>query len=339
MQNIAQLHHRLFNWWHDAGRVLPWREKEMGSTAGNATLASPLSLRDRAFQSYMAMELRRDPYRVVVAEMMLQQTQVDRVLPKYLDWMAKWPQIGDLAKAELSEVLIFWQGLGYNRRARFLWLLAKEISQKNNGIWPQTEEELLELPGIGRYTARAILSFAFGQHTAVVDTNVKRVLRRVIDGKEAAEQPTYSEREWFVFADQILPPEQADPWNQLVMDLGALVCTARGPQCEKCPVKEQCAAQQKADQLGFSTYREFLLSLPKAAKNSAKPKTRFEDTDRFFRGRIMDTLRQAATTRQQLWQVMQDEYGLADQVRFETLLTKLAAEGLIQLSEEIVQLG
>lgn len=330
----------LLEWWQLHGRVLPWREKQASSPdkdVGTEQL-SKLQVRERAFQDYLAHHLRRDPYRVVVAELMLQQTQVDRVLPKYLAWIERWPLMSDLAKSELSEVLIFWQGLGYNRRAKFLWLLAKEISEAKAGTWPTTEEELLKLPGIGKYTARAVMSFAFGQQVAVVDTNVKRVLRRVLDGLEASTEPVPSEKAWFALADSVVPAFQADPWNQLMMDFGAMVCTAKAPRCESCPVQHVCQAQKTAVQAGFSTYREYLQTHPPITKTGRKS-VKFTDSDRFFRGRIMDVLRQGNIDRNQLWIKLRDEHGLLEENRFQRLLSALQKEGLIQAQNNTVKLG
>lgn len=214
MKNRTSLHSTLFSWWRKNGRVLPWREKEKKSGDTQTLEVSrhkSFSVRERTFDSYFSNDVFRDPYRVVVSEVMLQQTQVDRVLPKYCEWMKKWPRIEDLAKASLAEVIIEWKGLGYNRRARFLWLLAKEIEGRSDG-WPTTEKELLKLPGIGRYTARAIMSFAFRQHVGVVDTNVKRILNRVFFEQEAFT----NDSSYFDLADQILPSALSEDRKSVV---------------------------------------------------------------------------------------------------------------------------
>ncbi|MBW7955275.1 A/G-specific adenine glycosylase [Patescibacteria group bacterium] len=340
---LSELQQTLLRWWRREGRVLPWRQKQHSTQsqlhsqqlAADATL---LEVRDHAFAEYLAPHLHRDPYRVVVAELMLQQTQVDRVLPKYLAWMKRWPTTSELAQTPLAEVLIFWQGLGYNRRARFLWLLAQQIEERS-GKWPQTEEELLKLPGIGKYTARAIMSFAFGLQVAVVDTNVKRVLRRLAEGKEAAAVPIPSEKEWFAFADSVLPADQADPWNQLIMDFGALVCTAKAPRCENCPAQRYCAAQKAAVQAGYQTYREYLAVQLRSQEKSQKKMVRFEDTDRYFRGRIMDILRQGPVTHPLLAERMEKEFGLSDQSRLMKLVQKLSEERLVTVSNLTLKLG
>lgn len=384
---FAKNHSAVFSWWKSAGRVLPWREKERVETK-NLRLEVSAGLRERAFREYFSGELRRDPYRVVVAEVMLQQTQVDRVLPKYQAWMEKWPHIEDLARATLAEVLIEWKGLGYNRRARFLWLLAKEIGETRAGRWPRTEQELLKLPGIGRYTARAILSFSFGQQVAVVDTNVKRVLGRrlglveeinfLAESQERqqikslafsslqpwlnheqiphtdrnlvelsklrevrqtfAEYGRLTESEWFALADSLLPEESADPWNQALMDFGALVCTAKNPQCDSCPVSGLCVTNQYAISRGCDNYAGYLREKKKTedlltgtAKHSRKKMTKskdwkdgkrlkFEETDRYFRGRILDALREKDWIKKDLIEEMSKKYGLNDSLRFHKML-------------------
>jgi A/G-specific adenine glycosylase len=321
----AQFHQILLDWWRKNGRVLPWRQKLNFSHEGRPLSAD--RVRDEAFVSYFAGEKGRDPYRVVVSEMMLQQTQVERVLSKYSEWMKKWPTIHDLAAAELPEVFVIWQGLGYNRRARFLWLLAQSIHEK--GGWPESEAELMQLPGIGKYTARAVLSFAFGKHVGVVDTNVSRIFCRVLGVKEKV-----SEKEIFALADAYLPAGQADPWNQSLMDFGALLCTGRNPKCESCPLAKMCSANTTAKQLGFAGYAAQLKAMPPPRKKTL----RFADTDRFFRGRIMDILRNGIVVRVELARQMSEQYGLpAD--RFDKLLTKLVMEKMVELKNTHVGLA
>lgn len=335
--NFQQL---LFAWWRERGRILPWREKS-GIRDQPTEISQDMSVRENTFATYFAGELQRDPYRVIVSEVMLQQTQVERVKQKYEAWMQKWPSINDLAKATLPEVLIEWQGLGYNRRARFLWLLAKEIVEERNVEWPKTEKELLQLPGIGKYTARAVMSFAFGKQVGVVDVNVKRVLRRWIKFDSEL-----TEREWFQLADQALPVGQADPWNQALMDFGAMVCTAKNPKCEKCPMQEICAANVQARARGFGNYRDFLLTCrkepahtPQLAKKGKDAGLKFAETDRFFRGRIIDLLRIRNMNKQELFNELNTQFNFSDVARFETLLIGLQKEQLIEQQNEIVRLA
>lgn len=333
---------KLFGWWRVNGRVLPWRERLGRRPQGLGFRGH--TLRDQAFESYFATELRRDPYRIVVSEIMLQQTQVDRVMSKYEAWMKKWPTINDLAKASLGAVLIEWKGLGYNRRARFLWLLAKEVGEHRKGEWPVTEQELLKLPGIGRYTARAILSFVFGAQVGVVDVNVKRVLGRWLE-----ETKEISEKEWFALADEFLPPDLADPWNQSLMDFGALICTAKKPRCGICPVAEMCGVNLEARKEGFENYAEQLANaqLSKSegqAKQQLKKgkdyhdgkKLKFEETDRYLRGRIVDVVRASSLQREALIKHITSVYPQFSAMRVENNLGQLCKENILQLTQKTV---
>lgn len=353
---LVEFHTTIFEWWRKHGRILPWREKlqqraenkEQRTESLNFPLTtshlSPttddVSVRDHHFARYFASSLQRDPYKVVVAEMMLQQTQVERVLQKYHDWLQKWPQISDLASSNMSEVLILWQGLGYNRRAKFLWQLAKAITYDYKGIWPTTEKELLVLPGIGKYTARAVMSFALGQQVGVVDTNILRVLGRVLVGLPVPSQALRPQAA-FALADQVLPAGQADPWNQAIMDLGALVCTARSPKCEECPVQKICQANLQAQAKGFVNFEEWLQKDLQAQKmlRPKKPSVRFEETNRFFRGRIMDELRaESPRSLAQFYAELETRYGL-DLERAQKLLQQLGQEEMVRVTPSKIFLG
>ena len=164
-----------------------------------------------------------DPYAILVSEVMLQQTQVARVVPRYLEWLARWPTAAALAAASRAEVLAAWVGLGYNRRALALHAAAAEVARDG---WP---EDLRALPGVGPYTAAAVASFAFGAQVAAVDTNVRRVAERL--GRGAP--------------DALVPPGRAADWNQAAMELGATVCTARTPRCGACPVAAWSASARR----------------------------------------------------------------------------------------------
>lgn len=344
----SQFHLHIFAWWKNQGRVLPWRDPSYQARRGSLDVLptgvgrlSHTQLREEAFESYFAGNP-RDPYRVVVSEVMLQQTQVDRVISKYQMWMEKWPTIYDLANAELSEVIIAWQGLGYNRRARFLWLLSKEITENREGVWPTEEAELLKLPGVGRYTARAIMSFAFGKQVGVVDVNVKRVLGRWLGVEKTG-------KEWFILADEFLPTEQADPWNQSLMDFGALICTAKSPKCESCPVSNICSVNQWAISRGCDNYAGYLRELktdesgqihPQGAlPDSSKKRIKFRDSDRFFRGRIIDLLRDKSHDISIIQQILRKQYLLDDADRFHQILQKLQEEGLVTIKDDVAKLG
>jgi len=178
------------------------------------------------------------PWGVMVSEFMLQQTPVARVLPKWIEWMERWPTPVELAKATPAQVITAWGRLGYPRRALRLHESAKIIARDFNNEVPENEEVLRSLPGIGDYTAAAISAFAFGTNTLVMDVNIRRVLVRVLDGKEhPTSSPTVRERESRL---SILPRVNADNWAAATMELGALICTSKNPSCNDCPVISQC---------------------------------------------------------------------------------------------------
>jgi len=196
---------RLLGWYGAHARHLPWR-------------------RDR------------DPYRVWLSEIMLQQTRVAAVIEHYHEFLRRFPTVEKLAAAREASVLAAWSGLGYYRRARMLHAAAKVVTRKLGGRFPTTAEALLVLPGIGRYTAAAVASIAFGEPVAVVDGNVERVLQRISGRRLSGEQL------WNA-AEELLDREQAGDFNQAMMELGATVCTPRAPSCLTCPVVELCATR------------------------------------------------------------------------------------------------
>lgn len=182
----------------------------------------------------------RNPYHVWLSEAMLQQTQVATVIPYFRRWLERFPTLKDLAAAPLDDVLKLWEGLGYYARARNLHRAARVVMRDYNGQLPDTVDELLKLPGIGRYTAGAIASLAFGRDAPVLDGNVKRVLARLyalqdIHSREAVE------RLWRL-SETLLPHGQAGPFNEALMELGATVCLPRGPLCLHCPLRAECRA-------------------------------------------------------------------------------------------------
>jgi A/G-specific adenine glycosylase len=182
-----------------------------------------------------------DPYRVWLSEVMLQQTQISAVIPYFERFLAHFPTVAALAAAPTDSVLKQWEGLGYYSRARNLQRAAQQIMTAYGGVFPQTVEGLLTLPGIGRYTAGAIASIAFGVRAAVVDGNVIRVLARVLDlADDVTKGPTQA-RLWQA-AEGLLPPERVGDYNQALMDLGRTICTARNPLCGRCPIRDHCRA-------------------------------------------------------------------------------------------------
>jgi A/G-specific adenine glycosylase len=185
----------------------------------------------------------RDPYAIWVSEIMLQQTQVQTVIPYYERWLKKFPTLQALAKAPISEVLKYWAGLGYYRRARMLHEGAKRVVQDFNSKLPSDAASLLSIPGIGRYTAGAIASIAFEERVPVLDGNVIRILTRLCAVKEDIGFPKTIQKLWGL-AEAILPEENIGDFNQSLMELGATVCFPKNPQCPACPVSNLCKAYQ-----------------------------------------------------------------------------------------------
>jgi A/G-specific adenine glycosylase len=206
----------------------------------------------------------RDPYAILVAEVMLQQTQVDRVIPKWHTWLERFPTLSDLARASKADAIRAWQGLGYNLRAVRLHDIACQVVAEYAGLLPRTIEALLTLKGIGRYTAGAVACFAYEQPVAMVDTNIRRVLSRVyrVEPNEVEE-----------LADRVVPARAAYAWNQALMDLGATLCRAKRPLCLVCPLVTECGG-------------------PAVGRGSATRSVgEFRDSSRFYRGRLVDVLR------------------------------------------------
>lgn len=217
----------------------------------------------------------RDPWKVLVSELMLQQTQVTRVIPKYLAFVQAYPTPGACASAARADVLRHWAGLGYNRRAVHLHQAAIEMEARHGGRVPDDYADLVALPGIGPYTARAVLAFAFERDVGVVDTNVARVLARWC-GR------TLGRREVQELADDLVPAGEAWSWNQAMLDLGATVCTKRAPRCDECPTRSSCGWYARA------------LDGPDPADGTAgvpAPQSPFAGSDRQGRGRLVDALR------------------------------------------------
>lgn len=191
-----------------------------------------------------------DAYAVWVSEIMLQQTRVETVIPYFERWMARFPTIASLAAASEQEVLALWEGLGYYSRARNLHKAARLVVAEHGGQLPRAQASLRRLPGIGRYTAAAIASIAFGVDAATLDGNLKRVFARLFDVEEAADSPVGEKRLW-ALAEEHLPRGRAGDYNQALMDLGATLCLPRAPRCLLCPVGELCRARA----LGLQEFR------------------------------------------------------------------------------------
>jgi A/G-specific adenine glycosylase len=226
---------------------------------------------------------RRDPYLTLVSEFMLQQTQVERVVPAFERFIEAWPTLSALAAAQRADVIRAWRGLGYNTRAVRLHALAQAVCARHGGALPREEEALRALPGIGPYTARAVRAFGFDCDEAAVDTNVRRVVQRYYYGLEWP--ASASARELERVAQAAVAPGRGHDWNGALMDLGALICTARAPKCPACPLRAECAAAPvDAAQLAALARRH-------ARPRPPGERLPFERTRRYARGRTIDRLR------------------------------------------------
>lgn len=237
----------VIDWFADNRRDLPWRREGYGA------------------------------WGILVSEIMLQQTPVVRVIPRIEEWLERWPTPASLAASPAADAVRAWDRLGYPRRALNLHAAATAITARHDGVVPVSVDDLLALPGIGDYTARAVAAFAYGERHPVVDTNVRRVIARVVLGQAVAGPP--STRRDLAAMEALLPEARSDAqaFNAGMMELGALVCTARSPRCDACPLADLCA--WRAD--GYPDYDG-----PRAAVQK-----KFEGSDRQVRGLIMAELR------------------------------------------------
>jgi A/G-specific adenine glycosylase len=210
----AEFRRHLLSWYRRHGRDLPWRRT-------------------------------RDPYAVLVSELMLQQTQVATVIPYYHEWLLRFPDFTALARASENEVLRAWQGLGYYARARNLHSTARIIVDRHQGRFPRAIVQMRRFPGIGKYTSHAVASFAFNRPVPIVEANTARVLARLFNFRESIDSAVAQKILWR-HAASLLPKSEASTFNSALLDLGALVCVARKPKCDLCPVKAFCSARDPA---------------------------------------------------------------------------------------------
>lgn len=281
----------------------------------------------------------RDPYRVLVSEVMLQQTQVDRVIPKYLAFLELFPTVEALAQAPTAEVIRAWAGLGYNRRAVNLQRTAQAVVDQYAGQFPQDIAGLRHLPGIGPYTAGAVACFAFEQDVAFMDTNIRRVLQRLFVGPVPAADP-----QLLALAAVAVPSRGGWEWNQAIMELGALVCTASAPACWRCPLRQHCrdyATRRQTDE--HSLLAAPAPTAPRPLKRVAERREApFVGSNRYYRGRIIDALRLLPPDRPlalaELGQQIKPDFGEAELAWLRGLVEALARDGLIALEGEAVRL-
>ena len=255
----------------------------------------------------------RDPWAILVSEVMLQQTQVPRVIPRWESFLARFPSTATCADASLADVLREWQGLGYPRRARNLHATARQVEAL--GGFPRDRDGLLALPGVGNYTARALMAFAFELDAAVVDTNIARVYARVHGQRLTAARVQAA-------ADVMSQPGDAWVWNQCLMDLGAVLCRPAAPGCTECPVASRCAWLRSGG--------------PDPAVGSANVSTRqgrFEGSDRQARGRLIKALSAGPVLRGDVASVMQRDDATAAR-----LVDALLSEGMCQADQRSLRL-
>ncbi|MDQ6823027.1 MAG: A/G-specific adenine glycosylase [Candidatus Eremiobacteraeota bacterium] len=237
----------------------------------------------RCGRAHLPWRTTRDPYLILVSEFMLQQTQVDRVLPKFAIFVERFPTFRALAENGAAEVVRYWHGLGYNSRAVRLHAIARIVVERYGGKLPAEVNDLQSLPGVGPYTASAVRAFAFDRDDAAVDTNVLRVVHRWKHGVEYPPKATRAQLD--DEARHIVPPGRGHDWNSAMMDLGATVCTARAPKCGICPVALYCKAAPLDAAALDSARRKYAGSRP------AGRVVPFSESTRYARGRIVDRLR------------------------------------------------
>jgi A/G-specific adenine glycosylase len=259
------------------------------------------------------------PWGVLVSEFMLQQTQVDRVIPRWHAWLERWPNPADLAKSDLAEALVMWDRLGYPRRARWLWESAAIITRDFDGRVPANEMQLRTLPGVGAYTAAAVCAFAYRQRALALDTNVRRVIARHWAGVAGpSAHITVAERD---LCERIWPSndELAAAWTAAVMELGAVVCTARKPRCEECPIARTCAWRAS----GY----------PVSAEPTRRRQATYAGSDRQARGDVLRALRLRPHTDRELQAI------IPTPERRERVIRSLIGDQLVTMSDGSYRLG
>lgn len=279
----------LIAWYRDAARDLPWRREGFGA------------------------------WGTLVSEFMLQQTPVNRVVPRLEAWLARWPTPADLAASPPGDAVTQWANLGYPRRALWLHRAAVEIRDRHDGVVPRDIDALLALTGIGDYTARAVAVFAYGDRHPVVDTNTRRVLARAIDARA---QPGPPHRRDLEAMEAELPADIAEAAivNAAAMELGAIVCTARAPKCEACPLAAQCAWRAA----GYP-----------ASEDRRRKQATYEGSDRQTRGAVLKTLREAAPAAVPVFAVIPE---WPDAAQRDRAIDSLIADGLVEAADDLLRL-
>lgn len=272
----------------------------------------------------LAFRSTRDPYAVLVSEVMAQQTQVGRVVEAWRRFLDRFPTVVALADSSPAEVLRAWQGMGYDRRALNLWRAARTVRDQHDGCVPHDVATLERLPGIGPYTARAVAAIAFGTPVGAVDTNVRRVLGRALAGADAEALPAGSLQE---AADASVDPDRPGDWTHALMDIGATLCRPTRAACPDCPLRPWCRWA------GDTTTADGVGSVPKRPRPRGRGDDMpFERTTRWLRGRIVDRLRAADGPD---WTVVTGPIGSHPDAAIEAALEALARDGVVELDRDV----
>jgi A/G-specific adenine glycosylase len=279
----------LIAWYRENARDLPWRRAGFGA------------------------------WGTLVSEFMLQQTPVARVIPRLAEWLERWPTPADLAASPPADAVRLWANLGYPRRALWLHRAATEIRDQHNGVVPRDVDALLALTGVGDYTARAVAVFAYGDRHPVVDTNTRRVLARAVDGRSQPGPPAKAD---LVAMAAVLPADDTDAAvvNAAAMELGAVVCTARSPRCEACPLAHLCAWRAA----GYPD-----------TGDARRKQARYEGSDRQARGAVLKVLRDAEGHPVPMDEVAPD---WPDAVQRDRAIDSLIADGLVETTDGALHL-
>ena len=266
----------------------------------------------------LAFRTTRDPYAILVSEVMAQQTQISRVVEAWRRFLARFPTVASLAGATPADVVRAWQGMGYDRRALNLRRAAQAMVELHGGRVPRSIADLERLPGVGPYTARAVAAIAFGMAVAAVDTNVRRVIARSVGGRAA---DAWSARQLQAVADSSVDPGRPADWTHATMDIGATFCRPRAPRCEACPLAAWCRFARDPEP-GGADVRSF-------RGKPAAPE--FRSTTRWLRGRIVDRLRAAAAGS---WTAIDAPIGDHDEEAVVAAIAALARDGLLQVDPD-----
>jgi len=301
-ETLGPIQSAVLHWYEEHRRDLPWRKT-------------------------------RDPYAILVSEVMLQQTQVDRVIPKYVQFLERFPDFSTLAVAPVAEVIRVWSPLGYNLRAVRLHGIARQVVECYGGRLPQDVASLQQLKGLGPYTAAAVACFAFGRQTPVVDTNVRRVLGRALLG-EARPAPKALDKA----AAGGLPIGYASEWSQALMDIGSMLCSTRQPRCLLCPVQPWCVWASSLSLAEVSPPAKALAERV-AAYRTQPP---FKGSSRYYRGRIVEALRRVTDNNglqlMALGETIRDGFGEAELPWLEGLVQGLERDGLVKREGATIRL-